>query len=178
MQLTKTPGKLVPPTPAQITAVTDVLEHQWASNALMVQTRYTQAIERDDHNAASKWALAGAISTDKILVLKGRPTDIIGHVHAHRHDLSAVMDKLAMALRPAQITSIQTESERSTVGRYASDSEHDAQGLASAIVSLPAPVGPVIRPALTSPTMAGSLDQANDAVLTPANAPQHGHDAS
>ena len=140
MQLTKAPGKLVPPTPAQITAVTDVLEHQWASNALMVQTRYTQAIERDDHNAASKWALAGAISTDKILVLKGRPTDIIGHVHAHRHDLSTVMDKLATALRPA--------------------------------------LAPVIRPALTSPTMAGSLDQANDAVLTPANAPQHGHDAS
>src|SRR3990167_10508961 len=136
-----TPARLPAPTPAQITAVTDILEHRWSSNALMVQDRYTQAIERDDHNAASKWALAGAISTDKILVLKGRPTDIIGHVHAHRHDLSAVMDKLATALRPARDI-------------------------------------PVIRPALTSPTMAGSLDQANDAVLTPANAPQHGHDAS
>ncbi len=67
----------------------------------MVQDRYTQAIERDDHNAASKWALAGAISTDKILVLKGRPTEIVGHMHAHRHDLGAVMDKLSRALWPA-----------------------------------------------------------------------------
>ncbi len=94
-----TPARLPAPTPAQITGVTDVLEHRWASNALMVQDRYTQAIERDDHNAASKWALAGAISTDKILVLKGRPTDIVGHVHAHRHDLGDVMDKLARAVR-------------------------------------------------------------------------------
>ena len=94
------PAKLPAPTTAQIANVTDVLEHRWSSNAIMVQDRYTQAIERDDHNAASKWALAGAISTDKILVLKGRPTDIVGHVHAHRHDLSQVMDKLASALRP------------------------------------------------------------------------------
>jgi len=95
----KQPGKLPAPTAAQIANVTDVLEHRWASNALMVQDRYTQSIERDDHNAASKWALAGAISTDKILVLKGRPTEIIANLHAHRHDMAPLMDKLASAAR-------------------------------------------------------------------------------
>ena len=95
-----TPAKLAPPTVAQIEAVTDVLEHRWSSNALMVQDRLTHAIERDDHNAAAKWALAGGISTDKVLVLKGRPTDIVGHVHAVRHEIGPLMDRLARVLRP------------------------------------------------------------------------------
>jgi hypothetical protein len=99
------PAKLPAPTPAQIAAVTDVLEHQWSSNALLMQERLTQAIERDDHNAASKWAVATAISTDKILVLKGRPTDIVGHVHAHRHELAEVMDKMSTALRQVRSAS-------------------------------------------------------------------------
>ena len=98
-----TPAKLTPPTVAQIESVTDVLEHRWSSNALMVQDRYTQSIERDDHNAAAKWALAGAISTDKILVLKGRPTEIVGHVHAHRHDIGSLMDRLARVVRVAPV---------------------------------------------------------------------------
>ena len=89
---------LTTPTPAQLGAVMDGLEHTWSENALLVQQRLYHAIERDDHNAASKWALAGAIATDKLLVLKGRPTEIIGHLHAHRHDHGAIMDKLARAL--------------------------------------------------------------------------------
>ena len=96
----------VPPTPAQITAVTDVLEHRWSENTLSAQTRLTQAIEANDHNAASKWALTSAIGTDKVLLLKGRPTEITGHIHAHRHDLSLVMDKLAHALRPVPYPSL------------------------------------------------------------------------
>ena len=103
------PARLPAPTTAQIGAVTDVLEHRWSSNALLIQDRLTQAIERDDHNAASKWALGGAISTDKILVLQGRPTAIVGHLHAHRHELSQVMDKLAIALRPQQGVSVMTQ---------------------------------------------------------------------
>ena len=94
------PAKLSSPTVAQIEAVTDVLEHRWSSNALMVQDRLTHAIERDDHNAAAKWALAGGISTDKVLILKGRPTDIVGHVHAVRHEIGPLMDRLARVLRP------------------------------------------------------------------------------
>ena len=91
--------RLPAPTPAQIASVTDVLEHRWSSNALMMQDRLTQAIERDDHNAASKWSLGGAIATDKILVLQGRPTAYVGHVHAHRHELGPVFEKIASALR-------------------------------------------------------------------------------
>ena len=89
---------LTQPTPAQLGTVMDGLEHTWSENSLLIQQRLYHAIQRDDHNAASKWALAGAISTDKLLVLKGRPTEIIGHLHAHRHDHGAIMDKLARAL--------------------------------------------------------------------------------
>lgn len=121
--LTKQPVRLIPPTPAQIETVTDVLEYRWASNAIMVQDRYTQAIERDDHNAASKWALAGAISTDKILVLKGRPTEITGHLHAHRHDIGPLMNKLASALRPVARPAFHSPITRVEVGN---EPRHDA----------------------------------------------------
>ena len=94
--------RLPAPTPAQIASVTDVLEHRWSSNALMMQDRLTQAIERDDHNAVAKWSLGGAIATDKILVLQGRPTAYVGHVHAHRHELGPIMEKIASALRGAR----------------------------------------------------------------------------
>ena len=89
---------LTQPTPAQLGTVMDGLEHSWSENSLLIQQRLYHAIQRDDHNAASKWALAGAISTDKLLVLKGRPTEIIGHLHAHRHDHGSIMNKLAGAL--------------------------------------------------------------------------------
>lgn len=92
------PATLSVPTPAQITAVTDVLEHRWSSNAIMVQDRLTQAIDRDDAASAQKWAIAGGISTEKVLLLKGRPTEIMGHFHAHRHELGPLVGKLARAL--------------------------------------------------------------------------------
>ena len=132
------PAKLPPPTTAQIANVTDVLEHRWSSNAIMVQDRYTQAIERDDHNAASKWALAGAISTDKILVLKGRPTDIVGHVHAHRHDLGDVMEKLASALRPSRTIHAKLDTVGEPVASPHLDSVIITQ-LASSNDALPSP---------------------------------------
>ena len=91
--------RLPAPTPAQIASVTDVLEHRWASNALMAQDRFTQAIERDDHHAANKWAVTNGIATDKILALQGRPTTYVGHIHVHRHELSSVMEKIARSLR-------------------------------------------------------------------------------
>ena len=104
--LTKAPVApgLVQPSPAQLGTVMDGLEHTWSENSLLIQQRLYHAIQRDDHNAASKWALAGAISTDKLLVLKGRPTEIIGHLHAHRHDHGSIMDKLARALNVRDVS--------------------------------------------------------------------------
>jgi hypothetical protein len=75
------------------------LEQRWSVNALGVQTRLHEAIERDDAPAAQKWAIAGGISTEKVLLMKGRPTEIVANLHAHRHDMSDVMDKLAGAAR-------------------------------------------------------------------------------
>ena len=91
---------LKPPTQAQIATVTDGLEYKWSHNALAIQDRLTQAVELGQAADAQKWAIAGGISTEKVLLLKGRPTEITGHVHAHRHDIGPLMDRLAHALRP------------------------------------------------------------------------------
>ena len=137
-----TPPALRPPTQAQIATVTDGLEYKWSHNALAIQDRLTQAVEYGDASAAQKWAIAGGISTEKVLLMKGRPTELVGHVHAHRHELGDVMDKLARALRPATIS-----------------------------------VAPVPHPDLDRVKFTQS-PQLVDAVLTSADAPQHGHDAS
>ena len=89
---------LKPPTPAQIGAVTDVLEHRWSHNALAIQDRLTEAVDLGLASDAQKWAIAGGISTEKVLLLKGRPTEITGHIHAHRHELGPLMDKLARSI--------------------------------------------------------------------------------
>ena len=90
--------RLKPPTPAQIGAVTDVLEHRWSYNALAIQDRLTEAVDLGLASDAQKWAIAGGISTEKVLLLKGRPTEITGHIHAHRHELAPLMDKLARSI--------------------------------------------------------------------------------
>ena len=90
--------RLKPPTPAQIGAVTDVLEHRWSYNALAIQDRLTEAVELGHAADAQKWAISGGISTEKVLLLKGRPTEITGHIHAHRHELAPLMDKLARSI--------------------------------------------------------------------------------
>lgn len=92
---------LRPPTQAQIATVTDGLEYKWSHNALAIQDRLTQAVELGQAADAQKWAIAGGISTEKVLLLKGRPTEITGHFHAHRHELGPLMDRLAQLVRPS-----------------------------------------------------------------------------
>ena len=94
---------LVPVTSAQAAQVLPLLEDKWSVNALGVQQRFAEAVERDDAAAAQKWAIAGGISTEKVLLMKGRPTEIVGNLHLHRHDMSQVMDKLAQAARVVQV---------------------------------------------------------------------------
>ena len=90
---------LLAPTRDEITTVLDGLEHKWSSNALGVQQRFTEAIARDDASSAQRWAVAGGISTEKVLLMKGRPTEIVANLHAHRIDLAPLMDKLAASAR-------------------------------------------------------------------------------
>ena len=45
-------------------------------------------------------AIKGGICTEKALLAAGQPTEVIGHVHAHRHELGALMDRLVTALGP------------------------------------------------------------------------------
>ena len=91
------PAALVAATRAQVANVLPELEQHWSANALGVQQRLTQAVERDDAASAQKWAIAGGISTEKVLLMKCRPTEIIANLHAHRHELGDIAAKLAIA---------------------------------------------------------------------------------
>jgi hypothetical protein len=108
----QTRSKALVPTPAQpvakptsdeVAGVLGGLEHRWSVNALGVQQRFAEAIDRDDAASAQKWAIAAGISTEKVLLMKGRPTEIVANLHAHRHELGAVMDKLASAARVVSV---------------------------------------------------------------------------
>ena len=48
---------------------------------------------------AKNYALTAAISTDKLAMVQGWPTQVIAHLHEHRHQVGAVADKLAAVAR-------------------------------------------------------------------------------
>ena len=115
---------LTPPTPAQITHVLDGLEHKWSENALSIQDRLTQAVHSNDAASAQKWAIAGGISTEKVLLMKGRPTEILGHLHAHRHELGPMVGKLAQALGVGTAQIVEASVQPQVGTRAISDDAH------------------------------------------------------
>ncbi len=121
---------LVPATRAQVANVLPELEQRWSVNALGVQERLTQAVERDDAQAAQKWAIAGGISTEKVLLMKGRPTEIIANLHAHRHELGDIAAKLAIAASVQQ--------------------RHVQRGFAKSVTPVTHPIAPVTHLPLAS----------------------------
>ena len=48
---------------------------------------------------AKNYALTAAISTDKLAMVQGWPTQVIAHLHEHRHQVASVADKLASVAR-------------------------------------------------------------------------------
>ena len=48
---------------------------------------------------AKNYALTAAISTDKLAMVQGWPTQVIAHLHEHRHQVAGVADKLAQVAR-------------------------------------------------------------------------------
>jgi len=98
-QPTVRPGPVLYVAPEALSNVLGELEHKWSHNALTAQERLTQAIDRDDALNAERWAKTAGISTEKTLLMKGRPTEIVANLHAHRHEIGDVMDKLAVAAR-------------------------------------------------------------------------------
>ncbi len=47
---------------------------------------------------AKDLAIKGGICTEKALLAAGQPTEVIGHVHAYRHELGPLIQRLANAL--------------------------------------------------------------------------------
>ena len=48
---------------------------------------------------AKNYALTAAISIDKLAMVQGWPTQVIAHLHEHRHQVASVADKLAQVAR-------------------------------------------------------------------------------
>lgn len=78
--------------------VTATLEQDWGGNALMAQTRLTEALDVGDMRAAQSAAITAGIATEKVLLMQGRPTVITAQVHEHRHDLARIYAALASAM--------------------------------------------------------------------------------
>ena len=49
---------------------------------------------------AKDLAIKGGICTEKALLAAGQPTEVIGHVHAYRHELGPLIQRLAKVLGP------------------------------------------------------------------------------
>ena len=62
---------------------------------------YRARAERGELTAqdAKNYALTAAISTDKLAMVQGWPTQVIAHLHEHRHQVAGVADKLASVAR-------------------------------------------------------------------------------
>lgn len=87
------------PTAEKVANVIPELTDKWSRTTLMALERLEQAIADGDGLGSKYWATAAGIGTDKIMPLKGMPTQIVSNLHAHRHEIGDVMDKLAIAAR-------------------------------------------------------------------------------
>ena len=58
--------------------------------------RTAGALSSQDHK---NYALSAAISIDKVALIQGWPTQVIAHLHEHRHDIKGLADKLASVAR-------------------------------------------------------------------------------
>ena len=98
-------AELIPPlqpvSGETVANILPVLEERWSKAAIQCHQRALEAAETGNYNAANRWIWCAGVATDKVNALKGRPAEIIGHVHAHRHELMPLMDKLSTALRGA-----------------------------------------------------------------------------
>ena len=66
---------------------------------------------------AKNYALTAAISTDKLAMVQGWPTQVIAHLHEHRHALSDVAGKLAEVARRVGMDTPQGYSPLGVVGQ-------------------------------------------------------------
>jgi hypothetical protein len=71
----------------------------WATNAKSLQQCMVESIGERNNQATKNWAIAAGIATEKTLLLDGQPTQLVAHMHAHRHDLGQIIDKLTSVAR-------------------------------------------------------------------------------
>lgn len=75
------------------------LKDRWHGNLVGIQERLSQAVEAADASATQRWSIAAGIATEKTLLLDGQPTVLVAHLHEHRHDMGALLERLGSVAR-------------------------------------------------------------------------------
>jgi len=79
--------------------VIEELDQRWCAHALDNLQRAQESAAAGKSFDARNWTWAAGVATDKVFAIREIPTQIVSNVHEHRHDISQVMDKLAVAAR-------------------------------------------------------------------------------
>ena len=76
------------------------VETVWRDRLFQFHQRSKEATEQGDHNAAQRWTWCAGVATTKLVELKDRPTNgVVTHLHLHRHELGAALDRIASVMR-------------------------------------------------------------------------------
>ena len=90
---------LVPPTPDQVKHVVSELDQRWSRTALKALDRFEQAVDAGDGLQSKYWGVSAGISTEKTLLIRGVPTQVVTNIHEVRVSMPEIMEKLAIAAR-------------------------------------------------------------------------------
>lgn len=75
------------------------LDKRWCDHALHNLQRAREATEAGKSFDARNYTWAAGVSTDKVFAIREIPTQIVANLHAHRVNLSSILDKFASASR-------------------------------------------------------------------------------
>ena len=75
----------------------------WQDRTKGFLERARQATDKDRPMDAKNWATAAGIGTDKLLVLGGRPTQIIQGINTVRHELPQLIGRLVQVAKLTEV---------------------------------------------------------------------------
>jgi hypothetical protein len=68
------------------------MRERWETALNSALSRLQSALDDPTSRSSKDAALTAAIATDKVLLLQGRPTNIVANLH--KHDVGALVDRL------------------------------------------------------------------------------------
>ncbi len=91
------------------------LREKWESATEKALRNLAEALNGTKDRLSKDAALTAAICTDKVLLLQGRPTQIVANLHQHRHELGDLVGRLTaisgqiQAVKPVEVIDVVPE---------------------------------------------------------------------